>query len=214
MRIRSRLLMFIIFFGVISFIGMRKNAEQTENMEEYQQAQSIQTGSKVLATLEDLREKMNSEDKRYGVAYLGCGYDRFPLMNSTKIGKKYQEKYPFLSEVPIVNCVDCSGDELYCVVPADAGAKIMVYHYEMDGCEQWRKGEVLYEGTPECILLAANCSDLYPNTCVVIQCMDGEQFEFIPKVSLMDGCLCPGNNQEIIYDFSDYDLIRTELMIK
>ena len=88
MKICSRLLMTIILCGVIAFIGMKKNAQLAENMEEYQQTQSLQTGGKVLATIEDLRQKMNSEDKQYAAAYLGCGYDQFPVMDSNDIGKK------------------------------------------------------------------------------------------------------------------------------
>ena len=60
-------------------------------------------------------------------------------------------------------------------------------------------------------LMTANCSDLYPNTCVVIQCFNGKQVEFYPVVSLMDGEICPGDNLNVMYDFSNYDMINHEM---
>jgi len=208
MWIRRSIIGVMILMYLMVVTGCQKREKLPENMNDYQQTQYVPAAKQELDPIAKLRAEIKENNKLFGAAFLGNGYAHFPLMNTTTQGKCYEQMYPFLKEISISNCVDCSGDELYCIVPTQVEDRVTIYHYEMGCSEQLRRGEVLYEGKGECVLLAANCSDLYPNTCVVIDCANGEQVEFIPSVSLMDGCLCPGNNTEKIYDFSQYEMLQ------
>ena len=119
-------------------------------------------------------------------------------------GTDYEEKYPFLAEIPDEQVIDCAGTEVYAIVPVDDTWAITIYPVGMastgESLVDW--SNPIFQGEPgDPVIIRCNVSDLYANT--LISMTDGpNSFEFSPTLSLDDGHLsdCDG-----CLDFSIYE---------
>ena len=118
----------------------------------------------------------------------------------------YAARYPFLLDLPSKLAVSTGGWEIYCIVPADEDVSITVNEF---GWPSWDAegpvaGEVLWEsgsGTPLCI--AANVSDIMPDTQITVTAADGTAIIYQPFLSLRDGSLAVPEDGTV-YDFTVY----------
>ena len=118
----------------------------------------------------------------------------------------YAARYPFLLDLPSKLAVSTGGWEIYCIVPADEDVSITVNEF---GWPSWDAegpvaGEVLWEsgsGTPLCI--AANVSDIMPDTQITVTAADGTAVIYQPFLSLRDGSLAVPEDGTV-YDFTVY----------
>ena len=141
-----------------------------------------------------------------GVALLGFSDSVLPQEYITLLvnGTDYEEKYPFLAEIPDEQVIDCAGTEVYAIVPVDDTWAITIYPVGMastgESLVDW--SNPIFQGEPgDPVIIRCNVSDLFANT--LISMTDGpNSFEFSPTLSLDDGHLsdCDG-----CLDFSIYE---------
>lgn len=158
-------------------------------------------------SLADLREAIRAAGAVLGCAYLGStnGEERADLTALLE-GADCLTAYPFLREIPAEQVVAPGGWDIYCIVPADENADVAVNEF---GWPSWDAegpvaGEVLWEsgsGTPLCI--AANVSDIMPDTQITVTAADGTAIIYQPFLSLRDGSLAVPEDGTV-YDFTVY----------
>ena len=157
--------------------------------------------------LADLRETIRAAGAVLGCAYLGStnGNDALDL-HALLEDNGYAARYPFLLDLPSKLAVSTGGWDIYCIVPADENADVAVneYGWLTEGAELPEAGEVLWEsgsGTPLCI--AANVSDIMPDTQITVTAADGTAVIYQPFLSLRDGSLAVPEDGTV-YDFTVY----------
>ena len=142
-----------------------------------------------------------------GCAYLGATYGNDALdLHALLEDNGYAARYPFLLDLPSKLAVSTGGWEIYCIVPADEDVSITANEF---GWPSWDAegpvaGEVLWEsgsGTPLCI--AANVSDIMPDTQITVTAADGTAIIYQPFLSLRDGSLAVPEDGTV-YDFTVY----------
>ena len=158
-------------------------------------------------SLADLREAIKAEGAALGCALLGSTYgsDAIDLRALLK-ENGWAARYPFLLDLPSELTVSTGGWEIYCIVPADEGASITVNEF---GWPSWDAeepvvGGVLWEsrsGIPFC--MAANVSDIMPDTQITLTAADGTSVTYQPFLSLRDGSLAVPEDGTV-YDFTVY----------
>ena len=158
-------------------------------------------------SLADLRETIRAAGAVLGCAYLGStnGNDALDL-HALLEDNGYAARYPFLLDLPSKLAVSTGGWDIYCIVPADENADVAVneYGWLTEGAELPEAGEVLWEsgsGTPLCI--AANVSDIMPDTQITVTAADGTAVIYQPFLSLRDGSLAVPEDGTV-YDFTVY----------
>ena len=158
-------------------------------------------------SLADLRETIRAAGAVLGCAYLGStnGNDALDL-HALLEDNGYAARYPFLLDLPSKLAVSTGGWDIYCIVPADENADVAVneYGWLTEGAELPEAGEVLWEsgsGTPLCI--AANVSDIMPDTQITVTAADGTAVIYQPILSLRDGSLAVPEDGTV-YDFTVY----------
>ena len=158
-------------------------------------------------SLADLRETIRAAGAVLGCAYLGStnGNDALDL-HALLEDNGYAARYPFLLVLPSKLAVSTGGWDIYCIVPADENADVAVneYGWLTEGAELPEAGEVLWEsgsGTPLCI--AANVSDIMPDTQITVTAADGTAVIYQPFLSLRDGSLAVPEDGTV-YDFTVY----------
>lgn len=158
-------------------------------------------------SLADLRETIRAAGAVLGCAYLGStnGNDALDL-HALLEDNGYAARYPFLLDLPSKLAVSTGGWDIYCIVPADENADVAVneYGWLTEGAELPEAGEVLWEsgsGTPLCI--AANVSDIMPDTQITVTAADGTAIIYQPFLSLRDGSLAVPEDGTV-YDFTVY----------
>jgi len=157
-------------------------------------------------SLADLRETLRGAGALLGVAYLGStngseSIDLSDVLSDTP----YPEAYPFLRDISSDAVVTTGGWDIYCLVPADADAKLTVneFGWLTEGTELPEAGSTLYQsesGAPVCLI--ANVSDIMPDTQVTVTAADGTSVTYQPFLSLMDGSVAADN--PLVYDFTIY----------
>lgn len=174
-------------------------AEQPELPEQPAQTEAEQS-------LADLRETLRDAGAVLGVAYLGStdGAESVDL-SAVLADTPYLKEYPFLRDISADAILTTGGWDVYCLVPADADARLTVneYGWPAEDAEQPEVGETLYQddsGTPVC--LAANVSDIMPDTQVTVTAADGTSVTYQPFLSLMDGSVAA--DDPLVYDFTIY----------
>ena len=142
-----------------------------------------------------------------GCAYLGSTNGETDTdLTALLEGADCLTAYPFLREIPAEQVVAPGGWDIYCIVPADEDVSITVNEF---GWPSWDAegpvaGEVLWEsgsGTPLCI--AANVSDIMPDTQITVTAADGTAIIYQPFLSLRDGSLAVPEDGTV-YDFTVY----------
>lgn len=158
-------------------------------------------------SLADLRETIRAAGAVLGCASLGATYGNDALdLHALLEDNGYAVRYPFLLDLPSKLAVSTGGWEIYCIVPADEDVSITVNEF---GWPSWDAegpvaGEVLWEsgsGTPLCI--AANVSDIMPDTQITVTAADGTAVIYQPFLSLRDGSLAVPEDGTV-YDFTVY----------
>ena len=158
-------------------------------------------------SLADLRETIRAAGAVLGCAYLGStNGEESADLTALLEGADSLTAYPFLREIPAEQVVAPGGWDIYCIVPADEDVSITVNEF---GWPSWDAegpvaGEVLWEsgsGTPLCI--AANVSDIMPDTQITVTAADGTAVIYQPFLSLRDGSLAVPEDGTV-YDFTVY----------
>ena len=158
-------------------------------------------------SLADLRETIRAAGAVLGCAYLGSTNGETDTdLTALLEGADCLTAYPFLREIPTEQVVAPGGWDIYCIVPADEDVSITVNEF---GWPSWDAegpvaGEVLWEsgsGTPLCI--AANVSDIMPDTQITVTAADGTAVIYQPFLSLRDGSLAVPEDGTV-YDFTVY----------
>lgn len=158
-------------------------------------------------SLADLRETIRAAGAVLGCAYLGSTNGETDTdLTALLDGADCLTAYPFLREIPTEQVVAPGGWDIYCIVPADEDVSITVNEF---GWPSWDAegpvaGEVLWEsgsGTPLCI--AANVSDIMPDTQITVTAADGTAVIYQPFLSLRDGSLAVPEDGTV-YDFTVY----------
>ena len=158
-------------------------------------------------SLADLRETIRAAGAVLGCAYLGSTNGETDTdLTALLEGADCLTAYPFLREIPAEQVVAPGGWEIYCIVPADEDVSITVNEF---GWPSWDAegpvaGEILWEsgsGTPLCI--AANVSDIMPDTQITVTAADGTAIIYQPFLSLRDGSLAVPEDGTV-YDFTVY----------
>ena len=158
-------------------------------------------------SLADLRETIRAAGAVLGCAYLGSTNGETDTdLTALLEGADCLTAYPFLREIPVEQVVAPGGWDIYCIVPADENADVAVneYGWLTEGAELPEAGEVLWEsgsGTPLCI--AANVSDIMPDTQITVTAADGTAIIYQPFLSLRDGSLAVPEDGTV-YDFTVY----------
>ncbi len=151
--------------------------------------------------LKALREKIKSENKSVGVAfvdYVGGSLsdeDVATYFEHTEILKEY----PFLKDAQMKVL---SGEQLFVFVPADEKGVITLYATDLtdEGEVEVKKDKAIYVGKAGMPLaVRCNVSEVYSN--ILVSVTDGDKTcEFHPTVSLADGVTL--DLQDGCYDFS------------
>lgn len=158
-------------------------------------------------SLADLRETIRAAGAVLGCAYLGSTNGETDTdLTALLEGADCLSAYPFLREIPAEQVIAPGGWDIYCIVPADEDVSITVNEF---GWPSWDAegpvaGEVLWEsgsGTPLCI--AANVSDIMPDTQITVTAADGTAIIYQPFLSLRDGSLAVPEDGTV-YDFTVY----------
>lgn len=158
-------------------------------------------------SLADLRETIRAAGAVLGCAYLGSTNGETDTdLTALLEGADCLTAYPFLLDLPSKLAVSTGGWEIYCIVPADEDVSITVNEF---GWPSWDAegpvaGEVLWEsgsGTPLCI--AANVSDIMPDTQITVTAADGTAIIYQPFLSLRDASLAVPEDGTV-YDFTVY----------
>ena len=158
-------------------------------------------------SLADLRETIRAAGAVLGCAYLGSTNGETDTdLTALLEGADCLTAYPFLREIPAEQVIAPGGWDIYCIVPADENADVAVneYGWLTEGAELPEAGEVLWEsgsGTPLCI--AANVSDIMPDTQITVTAADGTAVIYQPFLSLRDGSLAVPEDGTV-YDFTVY----------
>ena len=142
-------------------------------------------------TLLMLRQSMIETENICGVAYLGCLdgslREEFPSLIA---GTAYETDWTFLGKLPAEAFISSEGSEVYCVIPRDESAQVIVSEWLLDDDGREREGQVLYRsqaGHP--LVLRGNVSDIFPNMMLTVIAQDGSRLEYSPRLSLLDGTL-------------------------
>ena len=146
-----------------------------------------------------LRQEIAADGSQLGVAYLGMMGDGD--MAAWLADSGWTQTFPFLTELTAQQTVTRPGNEVYCIVPADAGASLTVRAYDPLN-DTSPVGDVLYEsadGAPVC--LRGNISDIMPNMEVTVSGNGGEAV-YRPALSLMDGAVSIIADCGSVYDFT------------
>ena len=189
--------------------GGKRSAEDPSAQPPVEQPDTPDTPapSEAEQSLADLRKTIRAAGAVLGCAYLGStnGNDALDL-HALLEDNGYAARYPFLLDLPSKLAVSTGGWEIYCIVPADEDVSITVNEF---GWPSWDAegpvaGEVLWEsgsGTPLCI--AANVSEIMPDTQITVTAADGTAIIYQPFLSLRDGSLAVPEDGTV-YDFTVY----------
>lgn len=154
--------------------------------------------------LVELQTNFSDYGALIGVAYLG--YDVLPAWEDVTAyleANGFVELYPFLGEIDREQAVLLEGGELYLVIPADEDVTLTVSEYLMQDVPE--KGEdMLTLGGGKPLLLRGNISEIVPNLLITARTAGGEEMEYLPCLSGMDGSLVV---EDRVYDFTPYDLV-------
>ena len=157
-------------------------------------------------SLRNLRRDMEPSAAIGGIFYLGC-FDGEPMTDEfwTMLGGEgYLDQYPFMQYLDLGHYVQYEGCEVYCIVPADPNAHVMVYAWDELNFEL---GDLLYESyTGEPFLVQGNVSDIMPNLAITIEDSYGNFLEnYSPRISNRDGMvMLPLPFEPLMLDFTIY----------
>ncbi len=161
------------------------------------------------SALSALRKSAEEADALFSAAFLGGGDTIESAMESSKMADTCA-LYPFVAEIPESRQVAHQGGgwELYCIVPTDPEASVVVSKWVIDESNNFTgsAGDILYKSkSGEPILIYGNFSDIMPNLNVLVMDKTGTSLQWQPFMSLRDGYMSVPAGTPSVYDFSLYD---------
>lgn len=167
----------------------------------------VDNGDKVL---KEIRAMLDPSYELASVAFLGYyDYDYLYLENYFDDLGVY-EYYPFVYDIEEAQFVDTLGNELYCIIPTDPNATVVVNEWYVYGYDilDGEVGEILYkndEGLP--IIVRGNLAIDEPNIQVVITDSNGNTLTYYPYMdSEYDLLMVPSEGYGVC-DLTPYDLV-------
>lgn len=157
-----------------------------------------------------LRQELQEDGYMCAVAFVGSVEPETTGEQCVELfyNSKYSAEYPTITDIPETNCIDnCSGYELYLVIPADENATVAVNEWLLTEENEFmgESGQVYYRsetGAP--VLIKCNVSDIMPNVVVNIVDNDGNSMQWLPGLSLKDGSVSLYGAEGKIYDLTHY----------
>lgn len=190
---------YILIFALILAVAITGCSKNPANNENDIETPGLTISSESEKSLSELQEKISTDGKLLGVAYLGfIDYD-------SKLNPEEFKKQEHIKALPFIESIcdysENEGYRIYAIVPADNQVTITVSKCEFDDDYMPYAGEKLIE-TKEPVLVRGNVSDTIPDLYVVAKKGD-LAVEYTPAQSGMDGRL--ENRENKIYDFTLYD---------
>lgn len=142
------------------------------------------------------------------VGYVDHGKTMAELLSSDEVRKLFAE-YPFLWEIPADRQIanPSGGGEVYCIVPVSPAASLTIcpwnYDFEETSNFEGERGETLYTGGAEPVLIQGNISDILPDLEVTLLSGEETLLRYRPYTSLKDGSLGVPEGGTV-YDFTKY----------
>ena len=170
--------------------------------------------------LSSIQKLLKDEECIIGTVFLGyVEYDASKDDINNLLKSSLESEYPFIQES--VDIVDCGGQEIYALVPAE-GWSMTVYSVTMSENAEYddHTDMPVYETKAnESIVLRCNVSEIFPDTLVRLE-KDGKSYDYRPVISLKDGhitdtegCLDLTLYQDYSYENDDV-LIARELLLQ
>ena len=156
-------------------------------------------------SLAAIRKEMEPSDAIAAVFFRGIhqGEPRDESCYTVPDRVGYFEGRPFLKEIPLNRYVRTSGMEVYCIVPADPEASVVVTEWDEAG-EKPVEGKVLYEsstGAP--FFVQGNVSDIMPNLSITIVDSRGNVLDkYHPYISMKDGSVALPDGDQVVLDMT------------
>lgn len=144
--------------------------------------------------LEGIRKVCKDNGDFCAIAFLGTIYEDYATLESRETGLEFLIGCPF---------VETDGEQFYAIIPADPGARVMIYEYVLDEqTGEAEAGELLHTGEPgEPVVVSCNFGEHVPTVRVFVEDGEGGVLgEFSPFLGV-DGRLI---EEEGVYDYSSY----------
>lgn len=157
-----------------------------------------------------LRQELQEDGYMCAVAFVGAVEPETTGEQCIELfyNSQYSKEYPTITNIPEENCIDdCSGYELYLVIPTNENATVSVNEWLLTEENEYtgESGQVYYRsetGAP--ILIKCNVSDIMSNIVVNIVDNDGNSMQWNPAISLKDGSVSLYGAEGKIYDLTHY----------
>lgn len=157
-----------------------------------------------------LRQKLKEDGYLCAVAFIASVEPETTREQCVEMfyNSQYSKDYPTITDIPKENCIDdCSGYELYLVIPANENATVSVNEWLLTEENDYmgESGQVYYRsetGAP--LLIKCNVSDIMSNVVVNIVDNDGNSMQWLPGLSLKDGSVSLYGAENKIYDITHY----------
>ncbi len=157
-----------------------------------------------------LRQELQEDGYMCAVAFVGSVEPETTGEQCVEMfyNSQYSKDYPTITDIPEENCIDdCSGYELYLVIPADENATVSVNEWLLTEENEYtgESGQIYYRsetGAP--VLIKCNVSDIMSNVVVNIVDNDGNSMQWNPAISLKDGSVSLYGAEDKIYDITHY----------
>lgn len=119
--------------------------------------------------LAQVRQQLVSNGKTFGIIALGSADSHIDCVTQLKTNY-YGTKYPFLSSIPQSRFISSGDGKItFAIIPADENAEVTVHKWvSTDGANTFHKGEQLYSGKGEPIIVKCNFSDIFPDCLVTV----------------------------------------------
>ena len=156
-------------------------------------------------SLDAIRQEMEPSGAIAAVFFLGI-HEGEPLDETFYTAPDragYFEGRSFMKEIPLDRYVSTDGMEVYCIVPADPKASVVVTEWDEAG-EKPVEGKVLYEGsTGEPLFVQGNVSDIMPNLSITVVDSHGNVLDkYHPHISMKDGSVALPDGDQIVLDMT------------
>ncbi len=181
------------------------------------ETQPTQTTEPVVMTdgLVELRQAMVDTPEQLAVAYFDyvSEVERSEVHDYMRsVSPGLCEDLPFLTQIPEDRMVGNEWGDLFCIVPRDPDASIVVMHGEWDENDEYGYTQCIYEwSNGEPILLLCNDEGMDPDTLVTITNPDGSQYTWFPTLNdyrYVDQ-IYNDELEEQIKDFTAYEELLT-----
>ena len=163
--------------------------------------------------LSSIQKLLKDEECIIGTVFLGyVEYDASKDDINNLLKSSLESEYPFIQES--VDIVDCGGQEIYALVPAE-GWSMTVYSVTMSENAEYddHTDMPVYETKAnESIILRCNVSEIFPDTLVRLE-KDGKSYDYRPVISLKDGHIADTDGCLDLTLYQDYSYENDDVLI-